>query len=264
MRKARRFGQACASLLLIVLLGAPAVQAQITVEVASLTADVGETISVPVILGNVEGTGSFSSFQFRVISSSANLVFVGQDQTGTLSGADGWAVATGVPNNTLVGGYGSSQDPIVASGTLLNLLFRLDAVEAGITVELQEFKLTSNTGQLVSDPEVPSSLFTISTDAEDETTLPGSFVLRGNYPNPFNPTTNIQFDLPQTSEVEISIMDILGREMLTIPSQTLSAGTGITVAIDANSLASGIYIYRVIARSANDLKVASGTMTLIK
>ncbi|GMQ82300.1 MAG: hypothetical protein BMS9Abin05_1747 [Rhodothermia bacterium] len=264
MRKARLMGQACASLLLIVLLGAPSVQAQISVDLPSLTAGVGETISVPVDISNVEATGSFNSFQFRVISSSANLVFIGEDKTGTLSDKGGWSVASGVPNNTLVGGFSSSDSSIVASGTLVNLMFRLDAVDVGITVELQEFKLQSGAMPLVSNPEIPATQLTVATDAEDETTLPGSFVLRGNYPNPFNPTTNIQFDLPQTSEVEISIMDILGREMLTIPSQTLSAGAGQTVAIDANSLASGIYIYRVIARSGNDLKVASGTMTLIK
>ena len=264
MRKARLFGQACASLLLIVLLGSPTVQAQISVTLPSLTAGVGETVSVPVDLGNVDSTRAFNSFQFRVISSSSNLVFVGGDTAGTLTDRSAWAVATGVPANTLVGGFANSDSTIVTSGTLVNLLFRLDAVEAGITIELQEFKLSSSSGQLASNPEIPTTQLTISTDAEDETTLPGSFVLRGNYPNPFNPTTNIQFDLPQTSEVEISIMDILGREILTIPSQTLSAGAGKTVAINAKSLASGIYIYRVIARSANDLNVASGTMTLIK
>ena len=264
MRKARLFGQACATLLLIVLIGAPTVEAQISVTLISLTGGVGENISVPVDLGNVDSTRAFSSFQFRVISSSSNLIFVGADRTGTLTDRGGWTVATGVPANTLVGGFSNSDSTIVASGTLVNLLFRLDAVEAGITVELQEFKLSLGATQLSIDPIVPTGEFTISTDAEEEGSLPNSFVLRGNYPNPFNPTTNIQFDLPQTSEVEISIMDILGREMLTVPVQTIAAGAGQTVAINAKSLASGIYIYRVIARSANDLNVASGTMTLIK
>jgi hypothetical protein len=117
---------------------------------------------------------------------------------------------------------------------------------------------------LNQDPLVPSTQFNISTDAEDETTLPDGFVLRGNYPNPFNPSTNIQFDLPQAAEVEVSVLDILGREMLSLPAQRMSAGSAQTVAIDGESLASGIYVYRVIARSATDTHVASGTMTLIK
>ncbi len=251
------------SAFLVAFLGAP-VQAQISVSLPSLTAGIGETISVPVNITGVESTGLFTSFQFRVISSSTNLVLVGQDRTGTLSGDDEWTTGDGVSNgNTLVGGFASSNDPIMVSGTLINLLFRLDAVEAGITIELQEFKISGPMGQLESNPAVPSSQFTISTDIDDME-APVSFSLKGNYPNPFNPTTNIQFDLQQTSEVEITIMDILGREMLTIPSQTLAAGTDHAVVVDASSLPSGVYLYRVIAKSANDLKVASGLMTLIK
>ena len=263
MRKARLFGQACATLLLIVLIGAPTVKAQISVTIPALTAGVGETLTVPVDLGNVESTGYFNSFQFRVVSSSGNFVFTGVEDIGTLSDSPGWQVGHSTTTN-LVGGFASSSNAVGTSGTLINLVFRLDAVEAGIILELQEFKLSLGATQLASDPSVPSSEFNISTDAEEEGSLPASFVLRGNYPNPFNPTTNIQFDLPQTSEVEISIMDILGREMLTVPVQTIAAGAGQTVAINAKSLASGIYIYRVVARSANDLNVASGTMTLIK
>ncbi len=265
MRKARLFGQACASLLLIVLIGAPPVQAQISVELPSLTAGVGETITVPVDLGNVESTGYFSSFQFRVVSSSGNFVFTGVEDVGTLSETSGWTVGHSTTTN-LVGGFASSRDSVAWSGTLINLVFRLDAVETGIVLELQEFKISLGATQLATDPVIPSGQFTISTatDAEEEGSLPTSFVLRGNYPNPFNPRTNIQFDLPQTAEVQVSIMDILGREMITMPVQTMAAGAGQTVSVDAQSLASGIYIYRVVARSATDMHVASATMTLIK
>ena len=263
MRKARLLGQACIPLLLIVLIGTPTVRAQVAVSLPSLTAGVGETITIPVDLSNVETTGTFSSFQFRVVSSSGSLVFSGVENLGTLSETTGWTVGHSTSTN-LVGGFASSTDAIATSGTLINLVFQLNAVESGVTLELQEFKLQLGAILLVSDPNTPGTQFTISTDAEDETTLPGSFVLRGNYPNPFNPSTSIQFDLPQTAEVDIAIMDILGREMMTVPTQTLAAGAGQTVNINADALSSGIYIYRVVARSANDMKVASGTMTLIK
>jgi hypothetical protein len=237
------------------------VKAQIAVTLAGMTADVGETIAVPVDLSNVESTSDFTSFQFKVVSSSANLTFTGIDVAGTLTDDSNWTTQADVTSHLVAGftGYASN-----SSGTLLNLMFRLDGAEDGITVELQDFKLSWWTLSLNSNPIIPSTMFNISTDAEDETTLPEEFVLRGNYPNPFNPTTNIQFDLPQAADVEVSVMDILGREMISLPSQTMSAGAGQTVSIDGERLASGIYIYRVIARSANDMHVASGTMTLIK
>ena len=102
------------------------------------------------------------------------------------------------------------------------------------------------------------------TDTEEDEVLPESFVLRGNFPNPFNPTTSIQFDLPEVAEVEITVLDLLGRTMLVVPYQTFSAGLNHTVRIDATDLTSGIYIYRVVARSVTETQVATGTMTLIK
>lgn len=263
MRIAKLFGQVIATLLLIGVIGAPSVHAQITVSLPALEGIIGDIVSVPVELANVENTGPFSSFEFRVVTSTPAIVFTGKDATNTHTGDPDWFVGSSTTTGR-VGGYVRTDSAVTTSGTLIMLLFRLDGLATGATVELQDFRMDLEFTRVPTTPSLPSTEFNISTDAEDETTLPEDFRLRGNYPNPFNPTTNIQFDLPQTSEIEISIMDILGREMLTIPSQTISAGAGQTVAINAKSLASGIYIYRVIARSANELNVASGTMTLIK
>lgn len=76
------------------------------------------------------------------------------------------------------------------------------------------------------------------------------FDLRQNYPNPFNPTTTIQFELPVASRVTIDIYDILGRHVVgAYRNMPLPAGTHqfIWDATDAagNSLASGIYFYRL-------------------
>jgi len=101
------------------------------------------------------------------------------------------------------------------------------------------------------------------TALEDEA-LPKEFVLKGNYPNPFNPSTNIEFDLPESADVEVAVLDLLGRTMLTVPAQTFSAGASHSISLDASSLASGIYMYRVLARSASQTHVSTGTMTLIK
>ena len=102
------------------------------------------------------------------------------------------------------------------------------------------------------------------TDKEGDASLPEEFVLLGNYPNPFNPSTTIQFDLPAYADVQIDVLDLLGRTMITIPSQSFDAGSKKSISVDASALSSGIYMYRVIARTAKDTHVSTGTMTLIK
>jgi hypothetical protein len=102
------------------------------------------------------------------------------------------------------------------------------------------------------------------TDTETGAELPTEFALNGNYPNPFNPTTSISVDLPATADVTVQVMDLLGREVMAIPSQTMTAGANQTIQINASSLSSGIYLYRVIARSASETNVQVKTMTLLK
>lgn len=104
----------------------------------------------------------------------------------------------------------------------------------------------------------------VVTDTENPSELPVEFTLDGNYPNPFNPSTSIQFDLPQTAEVTIEVVDMLGRRVMMLPATTMQAGANQQVRLDAQSLSSGTYIYRVIAKSGNETSVATGRMTLIK
>jgi len=94
--------------------------------------------------------------------------------------------------------------------------------------------------------------------------LPDHFQLRGNFPNPFNPTTNIQFDLATPADVSVEVFDLLGRKVLTIPSQLLQAGARQNITIDASSFASGIYLYQVTAQTTNDVLIKTGKMVLLK
>ena len=64
----------------------------------------------------------------------------------------------------------------------------------------------------------------IGTSTEHLEEIPESFALYANYPNPFNPTTTIPFDLPASSEVTLIIYDLLGREVVTLVSGTLPPG----------------------------------------
>ena len=80
---------------------------------------------------------------------------------------------------------------------------------------------------------------------------PESFRVAGNYPNPFNPVTTVQFDLPAAADVSVAVFDLLGREVMNVPVQAMTAGADQSIRIEAGDLASGIYLYQVRAEMAN-------------
>lgn len=78
--------------------------------------------------------------------------------------------------------------------------------------------------------------------------LPTNFELKQNYPNPFNPTTTIGFSLPEGSFVNLTIVDLLGRQVASVLSENLSAGT-FNTSWDATEFPSGVYVARLQAGS---------------
>jgi hypothetical protein len=83
-----------------------------------------------------------------------------------------------------------------------------------------------------------------TTRVADDRLLPISYRLYSNYPNPFNPTTTIQFDLPKPSQVSLDIYDLLGRKIETIVNEKQEAGTH-SVIWDGKDRSSGIYFYKI-------------------
>ena len=98
----------------------------------------------------------------------------------------------------------------------------------------------------------------------DDLELPTEFSLHGNYPNPFNPSTRIQFDLPESAQVSLQVVDMLGREVMALPAQDFEAGSNRSIELNATNLASGTYLYRMIASGAESQYVKTGRMTLVK
>ncbi len=79
-----------------------------------------------------------------------------------------------------------------------------------------------------------------------------NFDLSYNYPNPFNPSTKIQYRIPHKSNIELTVYDILGSKINTLVNEVQSPGN-YTVVFDAKNLASGTYFY--------SLKIGNSTVT---
>lgn len=73
---------------------------------------------------------------------------------------------------------------------------------------------------------------------------PNQFALHSNYPNPFNPSTTITYDIPVESHVELSIYDAQGRRISNLISKTQKAGR-YSVKFEADNLVTGMYLYRL-------------------
>ena len=84
---------------------------------------------------------------------------------------------------------------------------------------------------------------------EEGSRPPSQFALLPNYPNPFNPSTTIQFQIPTTEYVVIKVYDILGREVETLLSGRQAPGLHSIVFNAGQEVTSGIYYYRMVAGS---------------
>lgn len=162
---------------------------------------------------------------------------------------DGWMV------KHVIGEDGNVRLAIAGIGEMT-----ADGTIATIAIKLNDAKAMFN---LAGDGAVNNNAIS-SIDAIEVAELPETFTLQGNYPNPFNPSTTIQFDLPETADVEIQVFDMVGRVVMNLPVQNIKAGSKRSVQVNASQLASGSYFYRVIARMESKTLVETGRMMLVK
>lgn len=95
--------------------------------------------------------------------------------------------------------------------------------------------------------------------ASENLDVPATFSLHANYPNPFNPSTEIRFDLHQQATVSLVVTDLAGRIVAHLADESLSVGT-YRYTFDATTLSSGLYLYRLTAGSHS----ATRPMLLVK
>ena len=128
-----------------------------------------------------------------------------------------------------------------------------DMTENNVTVATIEWTVHVTDG--IDTIEASNAPFTIMIDggwamnASAEALIPEVFALHQNYPNPFNPSTSLRYDLPENSLVNITIYDMMGREVKTLVNQTQDAGYR-SVIWDATNdygkpVSAGIYLYQI-------------------
>jgi hypothetical protein len=93
----------------------------------------------------------------------------------------------------------------------------------------------------------------------DNTIIPNKIELSQNFPNPFNPSTMIQFSVAKADFIQLRVFDLLGNEVNTLIKENKQPGI-YQVTFDASNLSSGIYFYQLVASNKNITK----KMILIK
>ena len=103
----------------------------------------------------------------------------------------------------------------------------------------------------------------VATSKELIAGLPDGFILKGNYPNPFNPSTNISFEVPSAVSYQLKVYTAHGALVEEIVG---NAAAGVTsVKVDFNNRPSGIYIYQLIVIQGDQrYMMGSQKMTLVK
>jgi hypothetical protein len=199
------------------------------------------TVTIPVVLSGDMASAVAFSFETAIDPAYATI-------TGVTSTVEGWSVRhfAGEDGTLRIAGYG--------------LEALTGDVVASISLELKdasaEFSLRGQ-GAVNNNPAT-------EIEGVDVVELPENFALLGNYPNPFNPSTNISFDLPASADVAIEVYDMLGRRVMALPVQTIQAGSKRSVQLNGSALASGSYFYRVIAKMESKTQVETGRMLLVK
>jgi hypothetical protein len=180
---------------------------------------------------------------------------------------DGRAGIFSAPDDSVYWFEGNIEsDPLFKDTTINN--FNLSEGSPCIDSGISDTLFVYNNGDSLRIPEVSflgtapdmgAFEFSLTNIIADSETLPRSYKLYPNYPNPFNPQTKIRFSLPLSSMVTLTVYDISGQLVTTLISGYRSAGNH-EVIFEAKNYSSGQYFYLL---SAGTYK-KTGRMILLK
>jgi len=217
-----------------------------------------------------------NSFNFADVEVAGNAFDVNLSQVVEIIPGESYTLtfdaSTGAGNTrTMVVGIGQNQAPFFADVETVTLTettqtFTVDLVATddgtgtdfgGAEESRVIFDMGADVGVVVIDNV--SLELTVATSVEELDNRPNQFSLDQNFPNPFNPTTNISFTIPQSADVKLEVFNALGQKVATLVNGSRNAGSH-TITFDASRFASGVYLYRL--TSGNNVQI--NKMLLLK
>lgn len=135
-------------------------------------------------------------------------------------------------------------------------IFRKGGLPLATAPQTTSFFIPQNTTQWRTFSFSLSQIVSIS---NPEVSVPAKYLLKQNFPNPFNPSTVIEYELPVSSNVQIRIFDVAGRELFLLKNEFQPSGRH-HVKFDGKNFASGIYFYQLSTEGFSETK----SMVLLK
>jgi hypothetical protein len=115
--------------------------------------------------------------------------------------------------------------------------------------------VTFGHGKIDAHAAVSRALADFTTNVERDDT-PTGFGLLANYPNPFNPTTEIRWTMDVGRQAKLTVYDLLGREITVLANGTYPSGQH-SVTFDASGLPSGMYVIVLETAAGRDVRKVS-------
>ena len=204
---------------------------------------------------NVDEARNLKGYGFTVQFDQSRYEYVEARQVvdGLLSGADGqtalFVASNKTPGEVVIGSMNINGQSADGSGDLVEIVFRTQDSPLPSDFQVLEGVLVDLTGSVDQITNVQVGNLNL---------LPQEYGLKQNMPNPFNPATTINYQIPEAGRVKIVLYNVLGQEVRTLVDQSMEAGFHNVVWDGADEygrrVASGLYVYRMTADDFNHIR----------
>lgn len=201
---------------------------------------VGAVIEIPIQL---IGGGNLLSFEMDILFDPSFLTFESIEWSDIINH---FTVEQNIENGIInIAGAGSTPDGQGGIFGNLKLIVSNEFPEESFEISINEYRINEN--DIVEN--IVATFIKTTVGIEDESKIPEVFSLHQNYPNPFNPVTTLRYDLPEDSQVNIMIYDIMGRTVRHLVNDVQNAGFK-SVTWDATNdlgqpVSAGMYFYKI-------------------